>query len=195
MNKIIFKAFFTFLLCYLIPLTAELQTTIEIRSAAFFHSSKLFRRLYGNVGTSYELEVSTRFQDCLELDNIEIWANYDQFSKHGKVRHCEGAKTRIDIYDISLGLNYIYPFCNCFEAYAGIGSSLSSVVLKNKSCCFHEKKSKLAAGIVLKSGIVYYLSCQIFLDLFVDYLYQPVNFHHRVDVGGVKIGGGIGWKF
>jgi hypothetical protein len=193
MNKIIlYSLMMMFLMCCAYPLKAELETTIELRSAAFFHSSKRFREIYGRVGASYGFEVSTRYRNCLA-----IWVNYDQFSKHGRVHGECGGKTRVDIYNASLGVNYLYPFCNCFEAYAGLGGSLSRINLKNRSHCFHEEKSKLAGGLVLKSGIIYYFSCNWFLDLFVDYLYQPVKFHHHhcVDIGGVKAGGGIGVSF
>ena len=47
MNKIVFK-FLLILWCLNIyPLVAEVERSIEIRSAAFFHSSKRFREIYG----------------------------------------------------------------------------------------------------------------------------------------------------
>jgi hypothetical protein len=69
------------------------------------------------------------------------------------------------------------------------------VHLKNKSQCTHQTVSKWAVGGVLKTGIYYTVCERIFIDFFVDYLYQPVSFHHRVDVGGFKTGVGVGVKF
>lgn len=190
MIKIAFKALFLLLLItnnY--PLFAEFQSSIEIRSAAFFHSSGRFREIYGNVGASYQLEASTKLYDCLDG-----WANLDWFSKHGK---SEGFNdpTRASIANISLGIKFLYPFCEKFTAYIGIGPTLSRIWLKNKSQCSHETVSKWAIGGVLKTGVYYFICDRAFIDVFVDYLYQPVHFETHVDVGGLKMGVGIGVKF
>ena len=42
-------------------------------------------------------------------------------------------------------------------------------------------------------GIEFFFN--LLLDVFVDYLYQPVHFSTRIDIGGFKIGAGIGYKF
>lgn len=190
MNKIAFKLFFAFLLVNLYPLMAT-EISLEIRSAAFFHSSGRFREIYGNVGGSYQLEASTKFNDC---DCYETWANFDWFSKHGKSDGFNDP-TRVSIANISLGIKFPYQICEQFTAYIGIGPSLSRIWLKNKSQCRHEKVSKLAIGGVLKTGVYYFISERVFVDVFVDYLYQPVHFETHVDIGGFKTGAGIGVKF
>lgn len=162
---------------------------VEIRSAAFFHSSKRFREIYGNVGCSYQLEASTYLCSCLDG-----WANLDWFSKHDKPKACPG-NTRVSIANISLGVKYPYQLCENYIAYVGIGPSLSEVWLKNHSQCEHERVSKVAFGGVLKTGIYCFITCDIFLDLFIDYLYQPIHFDKQVDIGGLKTGVGIGMQF
>ena len=72
---------------------------------------------------------------------------------------------------------------------------IGGVQVKNRSCCLHEKRSELLLGGVLKSGINYDITCRLFLDLFVDYAYQPSRFPSRVELGGLKTGVGLGFKF
>lgn len=190
MIKIAVKACFLLLLILNIhPLFAEFQSSVEIRSAAFFHSSERFREIYGNVGASYQLEASTKLYDCLDG-----WANFDWFSKHGKSDGFNDP-TRVSIANISLGVKFPYQICEKFTAYIGIGPSLSRIWLKNKSQCSHENISKWAIGGVLKTGVYYFISERVFIDVFVDYLYQPVHFETHVDIGGFKTGAGLGVKF
>ena len=189
MNKAIFRIFLVFLCLSLCPIFAEFQNSIEIRSAAFFHSSKRFRDIYGTVSGNYQIEASTKLYDC-----IDGWANFDWFSKHGKSVGFNDP-TRVSIANISLGIKFPYQFCEQFTPYIGIGPSLSRIWLKNKSQCSRETVSKLAIGGVLKTGVYYFINRHIFIDVFVDYLYQPVHFETNVDIGGIKTGVGVGFKF
>lgn len=171
------------------PLAAQFDASLEIRSSAFFHVSDRFREIYGNVDPSYQVEASTPIYECMD-----VWANFDWFSAKGR---SEGLRnpTRVSIANIGVGVKFPYQFCECFTAYAGIGPSLSRIWLKNKSSCVHERTSKLAFGGLLKTGVYYFITSCVFLDVFVDYLYQPVHFETHVDIGGLKVGGGIGMKF
>lgn len=188
-----FKLFFFIFLINCCPIVAEMaeapNINVEIRSGAFFHSSKRFREIYGNVGGSYQLEASTRLCNCWNG-----WANLDWFSDHGKSKECK-VKTNVNVASLSFGLKYPYQFCERYIAYVGIGPCISKIWLKNRSQFEHEKVSKSAVGGVLKTGICYFITCSIFLDVFVDYLYQPVHFEKRVDIGGIKAGIGVGSRF
>lgn len=201
MRSLIFNLFFVFSLATIQTTYAlHLENNLELRAAAFFPSSHLFKEIYGNVGTNYQIEANTRFNDyhipsyCLECIIIpETFVNFDWYTKKGR---SVGFKdpTRISIADVSLGGKLSFDLCHSFSPYAGIGVSLSRIRLKNKSHCTHEEVSKLAWGGLVKSGIKYEINCDLFLDLFVDYLYQPVHFHKTEDIGGFKIGFGVGTK-
>lgn len=191
MNKMSFKLFIIlFLVSYLSPVCAEFESSIEFRSAAFFHSSERFREIYDDVGASYQLEASTELWRCLDA-----WANVDWFSKHGK---SDGFKdpTKVEIANFSFGIKYPYQFCSQLVGYLGIGPSLGRIWLKDKYRCHCRRSvSKFIAGGVLKSSVYYFFNRCLFVDVFLDYLYQPVHFHRNVDIGGVKIGLGIGAQF
>lgn len=175
---------------HLNSLTAE--NMVEVRGAAFYHSSKLFREIYGNVGTDYQVQFATRYF-CFEL-----WSNIDWFSKHGKSVGFEDP-TRVNIANCSLGLSYLYSL-NCqTKLYLGAGPCFARIWLKNKLADHsHEIVSKTTFGGLFKAGLYYNITDCFFIDIFVDYVYQPVHFHknHKhIDIGGVKPGIGIGINF
>jgi len=179
------KIFFIALLLALAPAAATIDC--EVRAGAFLTTSHRFREVYGNATPFYELQASTPLcGTCLDF-----WANFDWIQKRGSSVSLHDS-TRIAIGNVSLGLAYTY----CLylgEVYLGIGPSFSRVWIHNKSACVREKVSKFAYGAVVKSGYKYCFCNGLFLDLFMDYLYQPMHFKHRNDnVGGFKIGAGIG---
>lgn len=171
------------------PLSALVGNTVEIRAAAFFHSSDRFRDIYGNVSGSYQIETSAKI-----WQRVEGWVNVDQFNKKGHSDSFE-EKTKIRITNLSFGLKYAYPFCESFVAYAGIGASCSRVWIKNRSDFYQDTVSKVVPGGVIKSGVCYFITPSVFIDAFADYLYQPVHFQQRTNVGGFKPGLGIGVSF
>lgn len=187
----ILKSFFLFFTCLLNPLMLMGDWTVELRTAAFFPASDRFRDVYEDVGACYEIEVRKDFCCC-----YEIWGNLDYYTKHAHIKDCCG-NTQIDLLNIGSGINYVIPFCACFQAYMGIGINLALIDLTNKSCMSHrERSNRVAIGGLLKSGICYHFTQRWFLDIFMDYLYQPVHYHQRhAQVGGLKIGGGLGIRF
>jgi hypothetical protein len=189
MNRIIFRIFFVLMLINSYSLMSA-ETNFEVRSAAFFHSSKHFRKIYGKVGANYQMEASIKSPyHC-----FATWANVDWLTKRGRSERYLG-HNKISIGNISLGIKFPYQFSDRMTAYVGIGASLAKIWLKNKGLSHHENHSKLACGGVLKSGIYYYITKCIFVDLFVDYLYQPIHFKKLDDVSGLKTGVGVGVKF
>ena len=171
---------------------AEAQTTVELRSAAIFQTSKHYREKFGSIGASYQIELRSTpcYYPC-----FENWANFDFYSKHCKVKNCCNGKSRVEILNFSLGIDYVFASCDPFDFYVGIGPALAIVKLKNKGCCGKHERVNNPFGLVLKSGARYYFYNRFFLDLFVDYFYQPINYHHRIDIGGFKTGAGIGVQF
>lgn len=197
MKKFSIPIFFLILLNFCC-LAAE--SRVEVRADAFIPSNKLFREIYGDVNASYGIEASAGLIDC-----FEGWVNFDWFSKDGRshvernesdIEGCGHDSTRAEIANFSFGLRLPYDLCSSFTPYAGIGPSFSRIWIKNKGLC-HSKEARWACGGIVKLGVYYDFCNCFFLDVFVDYLYQPVNFKHRhhVDIGGFKTGAGIGYRF
>jgi hypothetical protein len=186
------KKKFTYILSFLLligSLYAELDTTVEVRYAEFFPSSKKFKKIYGNSNPDYQIQASTR-----SYGPLEIWTNFDWFTK--KKHKDFGYKTKIEIMDASIGVQYVYKNWPAFDLYAGIGPVFGKIHLKNKTCCMDETFSKTSFGAVGKAGIRYLVYQELFIDLFFDYLYQYVRIDHQhINVGGFKGGIGVGTKF
>lgn len=138
----------------------------------------------------YQLEASTN-NICGCFDG---WANLDWFSKKGR-SHGFNKPTRVNIGNISFGIKYPYQFSEKWVGYLGIGPSVSKIWLKNKTHCGRAKTSKFAGGGILKVGVQYFIGKHLFTTIFADYLYQPANFKTHVDIGGLKIGAGLGIRF
>lgn len=184
-----FRIILTFLCFTASSIFAEFQGNVEVRSGAFFHSSSRFREIYGNVSASYGLESSVKLCHCLDG-----WANFDWFSKRGKSDGFNDP-TRIRIANVSLGVKFPYQLCSNFTPYLGIGPSFSRVWLKNSSRCCRQRTSKMAYGVVFKSGVNYLVCDGVLVDVFIDYLCQCASFKKHVDVGGLKTGIGLGLQF
>ncbi|MBS0629304.1 MAG: hypothetical protein JSS30_03660 [Verrucomicrobia bacterium] len=195
MNKKLFAITSALLLTSVTPALAE--TRVEFRSAAFFPMEHRFRSIYGTVGADYELQV-TQSNPC---NCFEVWANFTWYPKSGS--RC--GNTNITVINGSFGIDYMWQFCNCFNFYAGIGPIFGAVFVENKfsNCssnngCNRKDDSEWAGAVggIIKTGIIYYVTCCLFLDLFVDYFYEPAFFKHRTaDVGGFRTGLGIGLAF
>lgn len=171
--------------------------SVELRYAAFLHTSKTFRDIYGTINQSFQVEASTplRLHDLPDLwCGLDLWGNFDYSQKQGKSIFA-GDYTRVRLSTFSAGLKQSYQIDPTVNGYVGIGPSFAIVSLKNRGFFLNEDFSKSSLGVVLKFGVNYLLTSQIFIDLFIDYLYQPVRYQDDIDVGGFKPGIGIGMLF
>lgn len=197
-----------------------MRSTIAVRAGAFYHISKHFRKNYHKVSPCYEIEASFSCNPC-----YAFWANFDWFNRHGRAfghncrstikncHHCSHhhPSTRVHVANFSAGIKFPFEICPCLIGYLGVGPSVGGIWIRNHTHHNNherrhnhnhhrirrhtEKRSKAAIGVVAKSGINYYFTPCAFIDLFVDYLYQPVHFRKQIDIGGLKAGGGIGFAF
>lgn len=184
MNKCILKILFV---CVLFISTLHANMALEFRTGAFLPSDHRFRDIYGDAKVCYEVEASTDL-----CGDIDMWTNFNFFTADGHVRNC--GSSRIHIYSIAVGPKMDFCLTECVNLYAGIGLSVASTKIKNHSCN-KESVTKASWGGVLKSGFNIALYECVFLDLFADYVYQPVSYHRRTNVGGFRLGAGIGAKF
>ena len=175
---------------------ANLPASVEFRVGAFFPSSKEVRKIYGNTAANYQFEFNTS-ACCCNCFCIQGWTSIDWTTRRGSVREC--GRTRLDLVNWSIGVKCVKTLCGCMNVYAGVGPAFGGVWVKNHNSCHHnrhhERTSKGTFGVIVKSGIQYYFCHNLFADLFVDYIYQPVHFHRHINVGGLRTGLGIGVSF
>ncbi len=170
----------------------------ETRAAAFYPSGKTFREIYGDVGLSVQVEVARTLKNH---NNVGIWGNVEWIFMDGKSRGRCGSSS-VDMFDFSFGVKGIgYFFEDDLLLYAGIGPEVGLVYIENKiRCCSscHKTKqhrSKVAVGGILKTGANVRVGSIFYLSLFGDYSYLPVHFSHTHNMGGGRVGGGLGARF
>jgi len=182
---------FLVLICFISSgIVYAYETSLKLRPYVFIPRAHLYREIYGKVSGGVELEAETIF-----CHGIGVWANVDGLFKRG---HSLGlcCPTKIGIFNFSFGPKWLYTFCDeRFSLYLGVGPTFAGVFVRNKSVCCINKVNKFSPGVVAKTGFYWHVNDCVFLELFGDYLYQPVHFQHHVDVGGGKIGLGVGYTF
>lgn len=174
------------------------EWTTELRAGYFYPTSNLLRKIYHYGGVEGEIE-STGAID----EDWQGWGNVGYFARKGRSLGL-GDKTRVSIVPISAGVKYLLWPCECIRPYVGAGIAYTYLNTWDDSDFVRRHVKKGTIGFVIKSGAYVDLSCNFFLDCFLDYYYQRMNFHsdpdagvqrHSVDVGGFKAGVGLGYAF
>lgn len=166
----------------------------EVRVAAFYPSSKKFRRVYQEWSADYQLEISKPIYKGLAL-----WVNGSFLTEKGRGRTNRGHNSsHIDLIPVSFGPKYAYCINHCLKVYAGLGATYTFLRIRDNSPYVRGHLDKEAWGGIAKTGFQYSWNV-FFFDIFADYLYQPFDFsssskvkRNRIDVGGLKLGIGLG---
>ncbi len=185
MNKSLFCFVF---LVFSAMIYGDTDASLKYRTAGFFPVNHRVKHIYEEAIPNYQLEFSQSISS-----NIALWANTDLFHNYGRVNHCGTSK--IHAVNFSLGPKLLYSFSHHINLYVGIGPSIARIYVRNGSRCGNHHEHRWALGGILKSGLEVSVYRNLFLDIFADYLYQPVHFHETVDMGGLKIGLGLGARF
>lgn len=171
------------------PLFAYASSHLEIKLAKFNPSDSLFCQIYGHSQTSYEVEFGHQL-----TPQYELWLNAGLVSKEGKT-HFLGDSTHCYSYNISGGGKYLLPYNSNTFFYVGLGASVAHLHLHNNSDYVRRSVYKNSLGVVFKSGMYWLHLEPLVVDLFVDYLYQPIHFEQTRQLGGLKMGVGLGVQF
>lgn len=171
------------------PLASIDTIHFDGRIAAFIPTGERFRSIYGSPIAAYEFEIGKIFDK-----HYEIWANVDYVTTHGSTRNFH-SKTSYEAVNLSGGGKYVFRFHPQANLYLGLGINGAFVHVHNNSSFVKRNVNKNGVGGVAKLGFYFEPTTHLFMEIFVDYLYQTIQFQNRVQVGGVKIGGGIGGCF
>ena len=160
---------------------------VELRTAAFFPIARRYKEIYGDVGPSVQIEVGARF-DC----PYEAWINLDWV--YGE-KHSRYTRTTSNLFNVSFGLKYIYLLSEKCSLSVGFGPTFGGIFLRNHSISYSRNPSRFVAGGVLKSSAKYKFCSGLFVDAFLDYMCEPVCYGTMVDIGGFRLGLGLGYSF
>jgi len=163
----------------------------ELRGGYFYPTSKKFREIYKSGGPEGELEIAAIFKK-----NWIAWGNVNYFQRNG---HSIGFhdKTFIRMIPISLGIKYQFLACGRVSPYLGFGATYTFSQITNDSDFVKRDVKKGGFGFVVKSVTYIKLSDHFLMDLFADYYYQKIHFYdsNKVDMGGFRMGAGLGYRY
>ncbi len=198
MNKILL--FFFLALCQIA--TSE-AFEVEARVAYFYPQDKRIRDLYGKNGfANYQIEAAMPLDCCCDCAcNWDIFTNLGFYEKSGRTS-CLDSKTKVTNWTLNFGVKRFFDMCECFRPYLGLGAGAAHVKFHDQSEFVRQHTNRWGVALLVKSGVIYDITCNFFLDAFVDYSYEWYNFHSRsgvtvrnVNTGGLKTGLGLGYRF
>lgn len=186
---------------FIIPLCAR-DYIIEFKGAGFFPTNDCFKDIYGKSGALWGPELT--FQLCENNDHWYGFASIEYFQKKGhSIGLCND--TKVKLVPMALGLKYMQSlFCDRTDWYIGLGFQPVYISTNNCSEYVLTKQSRWGFGGIAKGGTYIDLSCNFVLDLFVGYSFVKAGCKKvctqnvvplKVNVSGVIVGGGIGYRF
>lgn len=130
---------------------------------------------------------------------------------------CLRSRAKIEHWLLTGGVKYYFSCFECIRPYIGFGigaagirhrehfpnGNADNVVFFEEQPNERHHNDKWGFAILAKSGLEYDITCNIFLDAFVDYSHSWFSRDHRgecssrrnMDVGALKTGLGIGYRF
>lgn len=197
------KKLLLFLMCAFTQITSVEAFDVEARVAYFIPEDDRLRKIYGKNGfAEYEIEASMPMSCCCECAcDWDYFFNVAYYEKKGR-SSCLHNKTKIEDLAFNLGVRRYFDICECMRPYLGLGAGVVGVRFHDHSPFVKQRTEKWGASLLVKSGVRYDITCNIFVDLFADYCYHWFNFHNNkclatrnVNTGGFKIGVGLGYGF
>ncbi len=198
----IYSFLFLFLLCFF-NLNAFEKTKIEndcivdLQFSYFCPLSENFRVIYGSGGINYNLSLSIPIVKYLYL-----WESFDYFSKSGSSIHGK-QRTEITLIPLTLGLKFMSSVGK-YRWYVAGGGKYYFLTNRNHSSYVDENiKKRGLGGAVELGGSRVFAEC-LQLNLFFNYSFKHFKknstkitnvFTTGSEVGGIYVGGGLGYYF
>ena len=171
---------------------------LDFKSGWFRPTSHILREIYHSGGGFYQLEF-----DVTVWNGLTVFTEGDYFTRRGKSLG-EGDKTKIHIGGYSFGLQYNTACASWLDFYVGVGPKFFFFRSIDHNPNVRKYTSKNGVGVVGKSGFYWYLPKNFFIDTFFEYSYCEMHFSgaknkptipFSLDVGGMSLGGGLGYRF
>lgn len=195
----------------LLPSQVKGFWSVQAGASYFSPASHSIKKTYSAAMVDYQIEVSrTVFCDW------DLFFDIDYMTQSGKLPRLHRS-TDLNIVPLSLGMRYYIPVYTNTWWYVGGGGCYTFTQIHNNTDCLKKNMKKWAFGGVFKTGLKYYLNDSLYANFFVDYFYQHCHLtksdrrfrnscsfasgsnyvigKDMLNVGGLKIGGALGWAF
>lgn len=176
--------------------------TIEARGAAFIPLQDKLREIYGTGWPTVELESSYRLMDNLggKCNQLLLWENVGYTFKSGESIGF-GYYTNLNLFPVSIGIEYVANIIDGFDAYLGIGPSYNFLWIENYDGFSTTHMFRNQFGFTTKTGFRYTFCTHMFIDVYGDYFFTQFNKMHdpiqNIDnhFSAFIVGGGFGARF
>ncbi len=199
------KVLFYFVFC--LPAALLPSSIIFEGNAAYFRpTSDVLRDIYGSHWLNSGLKISGKLPFSQPfLQDLYLFGGFNYLDAEGRSIGGDD-KTEIRIIPLSLGLDYMYTVLdapNPLKLYLGAGVRYFFVRVKNDVTFVKSRVTKSGLGGVVEGGALYFLDKHFFIKAFADYSFRNLGIINTpsgvsgkgVEVGGLSIGGGIGFEF
>ena len=167
----------------------------EVKAAYFYPTDNRFREIYGGGGL-YSIEKSVQ-----AWKQFYPWMSLGFFRKDGRSLE-KRFDTHIIMVPIGLGVKYLFTYKK-MNPYLGLGMLVTYTNMHDHSPYVVRKFGHWGVGGIVKAGSYMYVTKDFFIDVFCDYSYLKINYHHpsrkvrnlRADLSGLSIGAGLGYRF
>lgn len=164
----------------------------EFRVAYFYPTSERFREICPGARIDYSLEGTFYVSRHLGAFGSVTWLPK---SGHSLGEH---HRTQINLVPFTAGLRYRYCFNRFMAVRFGVGAAYYLLATDDYSNCTCIRKNTFHqnVGAVVKVDWQLRFCRCTYADLFVDYLYLPLNVSNGcTQVGGFNVGVGVGRRF
>lgn len=171
-------------LSFLPKVAGPKDITVELKMSHFNPSHDAFKNIYGS-GMMYGGELNIGV-----WKNFHLWFEGGFFSKRGKLTFTE-EETKLEIVPVGIGIKYVLADWKV-NLYLGIG--LNYHIYREDTPIGNIRKGKV--GYIGKLGGLVKIAGGLIVDFFTDYSYcktQPADY--EVNIGGLKVGIGLGYRF
>jgi len=169
----------------------------EFKIGYFRFSDHKLREVYDNSKLDLQLALS--------------WPIWEHINAYGAIEYIGGEgrslgghnKTTLTIVPMSLGVKYVIPIATDeFDYYFTVGPRYYFVHQNNHGPVDHNLNRNGLGGFV-GTGFIYHFSDSLGIDAFAEYSYKRFHFEsskqnisgHALQVGGIALGGGLGYFF
>ncbi|WP_420421119.1 hypothetical protein [Simkania sp.] len=197
MNIKLFKVvFFCFFICNAFSTSSvEARTiTLEGKGSYFLSTNHRFRSIYGGAGL-YRIETNIQI-----WNDLYAWANAGYMYASGD--SSRGNHTHLHLVPVSGGVSYFWKV-GSVSPYVGVGPILAYSHISNHATGVTRNQDGFGGGFVVKTGANFYFYQSLFVDVFTDYSFIRVAYHHsdkrtthhKGDLSGFNFGLGLGYRF
>jgi hypothetical protein len=172
---------------------------IEVKTGYFFFTQSRMKDVYDQGGIDFQVSGTYPIHSFLN-----VYGSVEYLEKSG---HSLGLHQKTSIWEIplSLGLQLIYTIscAPCIRNYFTLGPRYIFSHAHNRSSYVPSNMNTNGIGGFANTGLIFNVNRHLIIDLYGEYSYAMICFHkskprtytHRVQLGGLAFGGGVGYMF